>query len=467
MPPDINPISGSFRDPSGHVFRIDGAIIRSVSPSAASRFDQVLSTGIVDDLIKRGLLVETRKIPATVLGPRAQHAQYALEHAVIPYVTYPYEWSFQGLKAAALRHLEIHRRCLDAGVTLSDASAYNMQFVDTSPVFIDALSLVPYADGAPWAGHRQFCEQFLNPLLLRAWFGVPHHAWYRGSLEGIPTADIAALGRMRHRLSVPALSHVFLPAWMGKRVVKEGDKTLRKAARVRLPKSHFAATLGQLERWIGRLEPKDAGSSSWGNYAENNTYTEPDLQQKAAFVQDTVREVRPSLVFDLGCNIGIYSGTALEAGAARVIGFEADPRTLEIAFKRARSKKMKLLPLYCDAVNPSPDQGWNQGERGGMADRATADLVLALAFIHHLVIGRNVPLEQCVDWIAGFAKNGVVEFVGKSDPTVQKMLYLREDVFPDYQIDKFRVALERRATIVGELPLPNGRTLFRYHRKDG
>jgi ribosomal protein L11 methylase PrmA len=463
-PSNPTPDPGSFRDPAGRVYHAPHGVVRSVSPTAARRFDRVLATGVVDDLITRGLLVATRKVPASVLGEHAGAAAYALEHERVPYVSYPYEWSFEGLRAAALRHLELHRRCLDAGVTLSDASAFNMQFVDTEPLFVDALSLVPYVEGAPWAGHRQFCEQFLNPLLLRAWFGVPHHAASRGGLGAIATAEIAALGRLRHRLSIAALAHVFLPAWMDRRVARRGASALQKAAAARLPRSRFVAILRQLEGWIEGLAPRDAAASVWTDYAEAGVYAATDLEQKRAFVGDAIGALRPALAFDVGCNAGDYAALALTAGAARVVGFEADPRVLERAFRRAAGERLRFLPLYGDAANPSPSQGWRAIERAGTAERGGADMVLALAFVHHLAIGRNIPLGECADWLVATAPHGVVEFVEKTDPTVRRMLALRDDSFPDYALATFRAVLARRARIVREARLPNGRTLLRYVR---
>ena len=76
---------------------------------------------------------------------------------------------------------------------LSDATAYNIQFIGTRPLFIDVLSFVRYREGQVWKGHKQFCEQFLNPLLLHAYFGISHNAWFRGALEGVAVDDLAAL----------------------------------------------------------------------------------------------------------------------------------------------------------------------------------------------------------------------------------------------------------------------------------
>ncbi len=184
---------GSFRDPSGHVFLLQDRVYRTVMPRAATDFDLVRSNPVWVELLKQGKVLPEEKVDPTVFGDIAKSAVYVLEHPKLPYISYPYEWSFPALKAAALLHLDVHLHALKGGITLSDASAYNIQFRGPEPVFIDHLSFRPYRDGEFWIGHRQFCEQFLNPLLLRSVLGVPHNAWYRGALEGIGVSEINQL----------------------------------------------------------------------------------------------------------------------------------------------------------------------------------------------------------------------------------------------------------------------------------
>ena len=84
----------------------------------------------------------------------------------VHFISYPYEWSFGQLQDAALLTLELQERALGRGLTLRDASAYNVQFEGGRPVFIDTLSFEPRKEGAPWMAYRQFCEHFLVPLAL-------------------------------------------------------------------------------------------------------------------------------------------------------------------------------------------------------------------------------------------------------------------------------------------------------------
>jgi ribosomal protein L11 methylase PrmA len=203
----------------------------------------------------------------------------------------------------------------------------------------------------------------------------------------------------------------------------------------------------------------------WADYAGATSYSGDEATAKRGFVQDMAQAVKPALLFDLGCNTGDYSEAALDAGAASVVGFDFDHATLDRAFDRFDRSKRPFLPLWMDAANPSPSQGWAQAERAGLQQRARADALIALAFIHHIVIGRNVPLDMAVDWITGLAPIGVIEFPPKSDPMVQRLLALRADIFPDYTVETFLAVVGVRAQVVRTKRVSeNGRLLVWYER---
>ena len=90
-----------------------------------------------------------------------------LRHEAVPFISYPYEWTFGTLEDAALLHLDLMLAALPAGLILKDASAYNVQWRGAEPVFIDIPSFETLPDGEPWIGYRQFCELFLYPLSCR------------------------------------------------------------------------------------------------------------------------------------------------------------------------------------------------------------------------------------------------------------------------------------------------------------
>ena len=458
---------GSFRDPSGRVYFQDGRIFRTVMPPAVDDFDFVEASGLIEKLEQEHRIVSSRQVEAETLGQAAEGASYVLEHALVPFISYPYEWPFPALKAAALAHLDIHLAALDHGVTLSDASAYNVQFEGPRPVFIDRLSFKRYESGEFWLGHRQFCEQFLNPLLLRSVLGVSHNAWYRGSQEGITTEDMSRLLPWSRKLSWNTLTHIVLPSAVQKRTTKEKvAEEVKTYKKHKLPLASMQRMLIQLRSWVDRLQPADTGATIWGDYARSHSYSSEEAERKRRFVMKFVESAGPKSVWDLGCNTGDYSAAALEAGAERVIGFDFDQIALELAFARAREEQLNFLPLYFDAANPSPNQGWGEAERKGFQARSSADGLLALAFTHHLAIGRNVPLPELLSWLTGLAPQGVIEFVPKSDPMVQHMLRLREDIFRDYTEEHFVSCVESVAEIVeSDVVSKSGRRLFHYARR--
>ncbi len=453
----------SFRDPSGHVYHDGSRVLRTVSDRAVPGYEYARDSGALQAWIDRGWVIGTRAAGSGTAATGEPAARYVLEHDRVEFISYPYEWTFAGLKAAALLHLDLQLDALQRNIKLSDASAYNIQFDGARPVFIDVLSFQAYHDGDYWTGQRQFSEQFLNPLLLRALTGVPHNAWYRGSLEGITAHELSAVLPAGRKVSWNVFAYVTLPARMAARVAASREPP--RPPRRPLPRAAYKGLLSQLRHWIARLAPRDETKTTWSDYDTTQTYTDEERARKRAFVAAFVERTRPKMLWDLGCNTGDYAQLALENGAGRVIGFDADHGALDRAFARAATRGLKFLPLFLDAANPSPAQGWNEGERRSLSDRAPADALLALALAHHLAIGRNVPLDDVMRWLTMLAPCGVVEFVPKDDPTVRLMLASREDIFQDYDEGSFTAALSRHARVVhSEAISSTGRRLFAYER---
>ena len=459
---------GSFRDPRGHVYEANSRIFRTIHAEAEDDYLFLRDNGIYDAFAEKGWLVGTVEQDPKAHGIADPRVRFLVEHPRLPFLSFPYEWPFHALRDAALLHLDLQLALLEKGATLSDASAYNIQFVGARPIFIDLLSIKRYQDGEFWLGHQQFCDQFLNPLLLRAYLGLPHNGLFRGNMDGIPTADLARLLPMRRKLlSWGTLNHVALPAWIQGRAVRGGRSQAAKTIeRKRLPRTAFTHMLKQLRRWIATLTPADTGVTVWSDYTRQHSYSTEGNEFKKAFVEDFAGRVQPNMLWDLGCNTGDYAALALQSGARSVIGFDIDRMTVEIAYQRARQEDLNFLPLLMDWVNPSPGSGWLEQERPGLLQRRSADAILALAFIHHLAIGRNLPLEQVVDWLVSLAPAGVIEFVPKEDSMVQDMLSMREDIFPDYTDEAFSSHLSRRAEIHAKVKVPGGvRTLYRYEAR--
>lgn len=455
--------AGSFRDPGGRVFRAGDAVLRTVTNMSSENFRAANQSGVLRRLADEGTLVDFSDVTTKASSYGLETASFLLEHPRLPFISYPYEWSFSLHKAAALAHLDLQLSLLNDGFTLSDATAYNIQFDGVRPIFIDHLSIRPYKDGEIWAGHRQFCMQFLNPLIMWSALDLQPSHWFRGSLEGIAPEDLAKLLPWRKRLSLTVLTHVVMQAAMQNRSVRR-PSTATGSRTVTLPKSSFKGMLQGLRSYIADLEVP-SHRTVWGDYAHNTSYSTPEMHEKHAFVREMVSAVKPTMLYDIGCNSGDYSIAALESGAKSVVGFDFDHRALETAYGRAKADGLRFLPLWLDASNPSPSQGWGQAERMGFSERAKPDALLALALIHHIAIGRNVPLEMATDWLLSLAPTGVIEFPHKSDPMVQTLLSHREDIFPSYDKDNFMQILSSKARIVKQIDVLPTRTLVWFDRR--
>ena len=456
-------VPGSFRDPGSHVYLLEESVYRSLTPTAAAAFEAVRRTGVLDSLISERWIVRTETVDPGVLGEIGQSATLVLQHEKVPFLSYPYEWSFAQLRSAALFHLDLHLRLLEYGITLNDSTAYNLQFVGAAPIFIDVTSLRPYQEGEYWQAHRQFCEQFLHPLLLHSVLGIPHNAWFRGNLDGLPLDQMAALSPWWACLDWRFFLHVVMQNRLQQWAETKRDTAAARVRRHGLSRTAFMALLRQLRRFIKKLAPRRPKGSTWGEYATHNTYEAGESEAKRKFVGSFIQRARPRLLLDLGCNTGDYSVVALQHGADYVVGFDADQQALNAAFHRSHREHLAFLPLYQDLANPSPDQGWKQLERSGLGNRARGQALLALALVHHLAIGRNIPLDQVINALIGMAPRGVIEFVPKADPTVQKMLALREDIFCDYTSDAFERLLGQQTQIVEKQTISaSGRTLYAY-----
>jgi ribosomal protein L11 methylase PrmA len=459
---------GSFRDPSGQIYTLESRVLRSVHGAAVGHVRQLRDSKLLDQLIER------EWVPGTTLLDASAHRdiydalgrpELVLEHDRLSFISYPYEWPFHLLRKAALLHLDVHLLALEYGFTLKDASAFNVQFAGVRPRFIDLLSFTPYVNDSLWIGHRQFLDQFLHPLLLTHLKGLAHHAWYRGSPEGIGSSDLVKLLTMRQKL-VP---RVFLNVVLADRLQRQSERSeavsTQRARAARLPKATLVALLGGLRRWIETFEfPADR--STWSDYVNDCSYVQEGTKFKRGNICEFTQAMKPRTVLDLGCNTGDFSIAALGAGAREAIGLDGDLNALERACSQADMGSHNFLPLYADLADPAAGQGWANRERPALTERLRCDAVFALAVLHHLAIGRNVPLAEAVRWICSLAPSGIIEWVPKSDPQIRRMLSLREDIFEHFTVERFEQYLREQASIVKVQDVPGSdRRLYWFTRE--
>lgn len=430
----------SFRDPSGFLFSRDKVLYRQVNRRYEQEYARLMESGLYDRLVKARLLiphVEVNQVPA-----ESDLAHKIIQPECVPFISYPYEWSFGQLKDAALATLSIQRRALKAGMSLKDASAYNIQSVRGKATLIDTLSFEIYQEGQPWVAYRQFCQHFLAPLALMALRHVRLNQLLRVYIDGVPLDLASELLPLKTRFNFGLLTHIHLHAGAQKRY----SGTQVKSRTAAMNKQAMTGLVESLDSTVRKLEWKPGGTE-WGNYYNITNYSDAAFEHKKQLVREWSARVQPSVVWDLGANNGVFSRVAGEAGAF-VVSSDIDPAAVEQNYHQVKAEKTEnVLPLLIDLTNPSPSIGWANEERDSFRARGPADMALALALIHHLAISNNVPLLQVADFFAKIGRWLVIEFVPKADSQVQKLLVSREDIFPDYTRAGFEAAFRQRFRI--------------------
>jgi hypothetical protein len=448
---------GSFRDPAGFVFRRGGVLYRQINQSYAPTFDRLEKTGFLAKLQDDELLVRHEQLGGDH-GSTAD-ALAVLRPDIVPFISYPYEWCFGELRDAALLTLELQHRALDAGFILRDASAYNVQFIGGYPVFIDSLSFGIYAEGQPWQAYGQFCEHFLAPLALMAAHDPRLAAILPSFSDGIPLEIASRLLGMKTWLRPGLMLHIHAHARSRKRFANEPGK---QRGRV-LPLASLRRLTDHLRQTIEGLRVDPAGTT-WADYETENNYGPDASAEKHEVVRAMLARLKPAVVWDLGANTGVFSAAAPDG--ARVIAIDGDHAAVERHYRRIRQTSRFILPLVMDLSNPSPSRGWAHAERRSLAERGPADAVLALALIHHLVLGGGVPLSSVAAWLSGLTRFAIVEFVPPDDEQVLRLVAGRTEATHPYTEPDFRRAFDGYFSLLETRALTNSaRVLFLFEKR--
>lgn len=456
-------LDSSFRDPSGHVFEDDGRIKRTITDHFAGQWAFAVESGFLQSAVDKKLLVPFRECEP-VAG-----SWKTLEVERVPFISYPYEWCFSQLRDAALLTLKLNAAALKKGLVLKDATAYNAQFIGSSPIFIDLLSFEKRVEGEPWGAYRQFCMHFLAPLALVAHvdyrFGVMSKLW----VDGFPLDLASKLLPRRTWLRFGLASHIHLHSRFEN---KYGDarKAQGKVKKIDMTRESLLNICDNLASTVQGLRLNRA-ATEWGDYYNDTNYTDEAADAKFAYVKEVAaaRTGKP-LAVDLGANTGRYS-EALAEHFGTVLAVDVDPLAVEKHYRKLKEKGPKnILPLIMDLGNPSPGIGWACRERDSFAERCRADLITALALVHHLVVTAGIPLAMIAEHFAELLAPGgrlLLEFVPKEDSQTRRLLAVRKDIYDDYTAEGMRSAFSPYFTEIETRALPGSvRTLHLWEKRE-
>ncbi len=454
-------VASSFRDPGGFLFWRDGVLYRQINQAGRADYDRFIESGLYQTLVSEGLIVAHREVAVDSPAPALLYK--IIQPDRVPFISYPYEWCFEQLQDAALATLKLQKHALKSGMILKDASAYNIQFVDGRATLIDTLSFAVYQAGAPWDAYRQFCQHFLAPLALMAYSDVRLSGLLRVYIDGIPLDLASALLPFRTRLVFPLLIHLHIHAGAQKRYADVASPATPTAPLRPTGQVSEIALMGMMDSLasIVRKLRWQKTKTAWADYYTATNYTSTAIEDKRRLVASLLERVQPRSVWDLGANTGLFSRIASEKGIPTV-AFDIDPGAVSQNYAMCSTRGEKnLLPLVLDLTNPSPALGWQHEERSSFMERGPVDLVMALALVHHLAIGNNVPLARLAQFFSCLGRWLIIEFVPKSDSQVERLLATRKDIFPDYTQEGFEQAFAPFFKIAAaEKVIESERTLY-------
>ena len=78
----VSRVDGSFRDPSGHLFRRDGTLYRQINRRYEDEFVLLTSSGLYDELVRDGMLIPHRNVELSLAETIEASAVIAPEHII-------------------------------------------------------------------------------------------------------------------------------------------------------------------------------------------------------------------------------------------------------------------------------------------------------------------------------------------------------------------------------------------------
>jgi len=422
--------NSSFRDSSGFLFYIENELYRVINSSYKEQYDHLINSELYKKLTENNLLISHEEINNLEID----YSYYKIiKPKKIPFVSYPYEWSFSQLKDAALLTLRIQKGAMKYGMTLKDGSAYNIQFFNGKPIFIDTLSFEMYEDGQIWKPYKQFCQHFLAPLALMSKKDIRLNLLSKTFIDGIPLDLTTKLLPKTTFGNFGLMAHIHAHAKSQKHYENKEDTKIKEQT---ISKRSFEGLTDNLDSSIKKMTWKE-DNTEWGNYYSDTNYSEESFEEKKKIILSTLEKITPRIVWDLGANTGIFSRLASDQGI-NTISFDIDPLAVEKNYLASlKNNEQDILPLILDLTNPSSNIGWSNDERISFLQRGPADLVFALALVHHLAISNNVPLYKIAEFFSAISKFLIIEFIPKSDSQVKRLLTTREDIFKNYDEQNF------------------------------
>jgi hypothetical protein len=447
----------SFRDKYATVFVYNNIVHRVLGENYIMHYNVLMNSGLYESLTKKNWLVKHTEI---ALPELANENTKTILPTQIPFISYPYEWSFDMLKDAALLTLKIMKASMQKGMILKDASAFNIQWINGNAIFIDTSSFEIYDATKPWVAYTQFCKHFVAPLLAIAYGKKNSTQFLQLYSDGMELQDLTSILPKKTKLNL----HIYAHIWLHAKTLQQqkGNKT----GNISFSQKKLSNILQSLTILIEKLKEPSI-KTTWDDYYEHTILNTQYLKAKEELVLEFSNSIQGKSLLDLGANDGNFTKILLPK-YEYAIAIDGDYNCINELYNFAKNNKKNIYPVVSGLEHPTPAIGWGNTERDSLLNRIHVDTCLALALIHHLAISKNIPLQKICALLAIICKTLIIEFVPKTDEKVKILLQNRVDIFSDYTLEDFIAIFSKRFTIIKQQKIgETKRELFLMQKKMG
>ena len=413
----IEPNNISYRDTAARVVKKETGYYRYIFHEYKAEYDHLMESGLYQELIQKELLIEHQEIELDTDDPKVYKLLLPNQ---IPFQSYPFEWSYTQWRKSILTYLRINHIALKYGMILKDATPYNFYLKGGKAVMFDTSSFMFFIENDSWVAYRQFCEEFLSPVILMHYNGSEWSKLTMANLRGMPLSFVSKQLPIKSWFNLTTLLHVHIHSkYSGYNKSENQERKKKKGFSLEKIKSLQKMIFNTISEWDKPYQYK----SHWSTYYKYDIESQEYLKDKEATIRKWLEITKPKSVLDLGANTGKFSFIAAEY-AEKVISLEGDENCVdEIEYQIKEKKHESVYTLIGNIAEPSPTIGLQNDETNSICKRANSDLILGLALTHHLHISNKLSFKRIANIFSSLSlKYLIVEFIPITDAKVQILL---------------------------------------------
>ncbi len=452
------------RDSVGELFTDGTKIYRGINENYITQTKEILQCGLIEEVSNLDIFPET-----FISTQKIDGYSLVLEHKKINHWNYPYEWSFDMLKDAALLVLKLNSIANKFGYEIKDGKADNVVFNMNKPQYIDfgSFGKIDSKKDLRWTSYEIFYYHFYIPLYLQSkgyveiarniflmtnYFNSEeflkikypiinlllsnHTYWIYKHIKTIRNIALTSDDIIKEKLDNPIMQFIAL--------------TINK-----ILKPSFSTS--KIKKRVIALK-KQKTNSSWNDYHSRITFENDKRFIRITNIIKTLTNAETLL--DLSANHGeivnyVFKNTHIK----NIISTDCDIESINFMYLNNRGNK-NFSSLLFDILTPN-----TRKKDKSVKARFKSDIVMGLALTHKLILKQHFPIDYIFETIKKLTNRYVIlEFMpmGLYTGDNKKGSYL-----PDYYtLNWFKKNFKNYFNIILEESLELNRYVFIGEIKD-